>query len=418
MRALIIYRTLRLVNFKFSSKTMPKRSRYEASVPQIIVNNTNNINNYFAAAPAPVPEDATATEQPERLFATNADRIKRVSVKKNGKWCPVYAWYSASDGTLKGGCHSACTNQFVDLDNFAPADGSSNTQGDRTKWDAAYLAYKAAHAASDRDECVAQRAVLEKLRGDRCFKCRHDPGYLRPKAKDCKEWYDAKRKAMAVKNDGCAHPDCPERGPDVWCILAAEHGTNPKKKDVHGDPVCLGEYEKWPALGGVQAMMEEDEQIEKWTCLCCARLDPSSSSANRCGDPEGMPDGKRSGTKAEVAQYERKRQAVRRYPKQKYVDECKWDDDNGECAECKRPVVEGEEVMFDWNHRDEATKCKGGLFGERGGVAGLVHNCSNAATLAKVKHLLDAEMKPKCDLLCTNCHHLHTHKYPRSATVF
>lgn len=74
--------------------------------------------------------------------------------------------------------------------------------------------------------------------------------------------------------------------------------------------------------------------------------------------------------------------------------------------------------MFDWNHRDEATKCKGGLFGEKGGVAGLVANCSNAATRAKVKHLLDAEMKPKCDLLCTNCHHRHTWKYPRSATVF
>ena len=403
---------------------MPKRSRSEApSAPQIVVN-INNLNNYFAAAPAPapVPEDTTATEQPERLFATNADRLKRVSVRKNGKWCAVYAWYSASDGTLKGGCHATCKKHLVDFDNFAPADGPPNTQGDRTKWDAAYLAYKAAHAAGDRDECVAQRAVLEKLRGDRCFKCRPDPGYLSPKQKDCKEWYDAKRKAAAAKKDGCANQDCPERGPergpDVWCILAAEHGTNPKKKDVHGDPVSLSDYKTWPALGGVPAMIEEDKQIEKWTCLCCARLDPSSNSANRCGDPEDMPNGKPSGTKAEVAQYHRKHHAVRVYPKQKYVDECKWDNGNGECAHCARPVVEGEEVIFDWNHRDEATKVKGGLFGKHGGVAGLVNNHTNAATLAKVKHLLDVEMKPKCDLLCTNCHHRHTHKYPKSTTVF
>jgi hypothetical protein len=393
---------------------MPKRSRSEApSAPQIIVKNVT-INNYFAAAPAPAP----APEQPKGLFATNADRLKRVSVKTNGKSCAVYVWYSARDGSLKGGCYHPCSKQFVDLGNFAPADGSSHTQGDRTKFDAAYLAYKTAHAAGDHDECVAQRAILEKLRTYRCFGCRNDPGYLSPKEKDCKEWYDATRKAAAARNDGCANQDCPERGTHVWCILSAEHGTNPKKKDVHGDPVALSDYARWSSLGGVPAMEEEAKQIDKWTCKCCARLDPSSNSANRCGDPKDMPYGKPSGTEVEVAQYKRKRKAVRVYPKQQYVDACKWDDGKGECAECKRPVVKGEEVIFDWNHRDEATKCKGGLFGKVGGVCGLVGNHSNAATLAKIQHLLDAEMKPKCDLVCTNCHHRHTWKYMESATVF
>ena len=46
-----------------------------------------------------------------------------------------------------------------------------------------------------------------------------------------------------------------------------------------------------------------------------------------------------------------------------------------------------------------------------------MNNNSNAGTLAKVKHLLDAEMK-KCNLLCSNCHHRHTNKYPPSTTVF
>ena len=412
---------------------MPKRSRPEASAsapkkapkkarPQIVVNitNLNNLNNYFAAAPAPAPEDATATEQPtERLFTTNADRLKRVSVKKGGKKggkpCAVYVWYSARDGSLKGGCHNTCSKQFVDFDNFAPADGSSHTQGNRTKFDAAYAAYKAAHAAGDHDECVAQRTVLEKLRTTICFECRPDPGHLSPNQKACKEWYDAERKAAAAQNDGCAHQDCPERGPDVWCILTAEHGTNPKKKDAKGRPVSLSSYVWWSCDGGVPAMEEEAKQIEKWTCKCCARLDPSSSQANRCGDPKDMPDGKWDGTEAEAAQYERKRRTVRRYPKQKYVDRCKLR--VGKCASCARRVVKGQEVIFDWNHLDEATKCKGGLFGKVGGVSGLVQNISNAATLAKVKHLLDAEMK-KCDLVCTNCHHRHTWKYPKSTTVF
>ena len=84
------------------------------------------------------------------------------------------------DGTIKAGCYHMCNKQFVDLSNFAPMDGSSHTQGDRTKFDAAYVAYQVGHAAGDRDECVAQRGVLESLRVDRCFECRPDKGYLTP----------------------------------------------------------------------------------------------------------------------------------------------------------------------------------------------------------------------------------------------
>lgn len=57
--------------------------------------------------------------------------------------------------------------------------------------------------------------------------------------------------------------------------------------------------------------------------------------------------------------------------------------------------------MFDWDHRDESTKCKGGFFGKHGGVAGLVHNHANAATLDKVRDLARR-----------------TFKYAPSATVF
>jgi hypothetical protein len=89
----------------------------------------------------------------------------------------------------------------------------------------------------------------------------------------------------------------------------------------------------------------------------------------------------------------------------------------GACVHCSRPVIAGQEVAFDWNHLDEASKCKGGLFGKRGGVAGLANNDANAATLDKVKDLLDAEMA-KCELLCKNCHFRHTHGYERSATVY
>ena len=420
---------------------MPKRERSAAPKPPQVVNKYY-ITNYFAAAPAPTP--APAEEGPKRLFATNSDRLKRVSVVKGGKPCAVYVWYSTRNGTLMGGCHNTCTKQYVDFANFAPADGSSNTQAYRTKFDAAYAAYKAAHAAGNRDACVAQRAILERLRTDKCFGCRNDPGYLTPKEEACKAWYDGMRKEMCAigdgTNPGCAHTDCPERGVHVWCILTAEHGTNPKKRDAKGKPLALSDYTRWQS---VPAMIEEAKQIEKWTCHCCAALDPSSAQANRCADPATMEKGKSKGNKEEVQAYVARHNAVRKYPKHQHVDAAKRR--VGCCAACARPVVAGKEVQFEWDYRDESSKEKGGLFGKRGGVAGLVHNHTNAAALefdtesafepieplydaarlgknvgnptGHVRELLDAEMA-KCDLLCRNCHMRRTHKYAPSATVF
>ena len=333
-----------------------------------------------------------------------------------GKSCSVVVWYSAADGTIKAGCHNTCSkNSWVDLSNFAPMDGSSKTQANRTKFDAAYAKYKEAHAAGDRDECVAQRCVLESLRANKCSECPNDKGYVSPAQSACKAWYDAMRKKMANEHGGCQNQDCPERGEHVWRVLTADHGTNPKKRDKHNELVGLGEYTKWTALGGVPAMEEEAKQIEQWICKCCHAVEPTSNQGKRYKDPEDMPRGKRRGTDDEVKKYNDRHRAVRVYPKQKHVDAAKRR--IGKCAACGRPVEEGKEVMHEFNHLDEATKSKGDLFGEHGGVAGLVHNCSNDAALKKVKRLLDDEIS-KCNLLCCNCHHRHTHKYEPSATQF
>lgn len=89
----------------------------------------------------------------------------------------------------------------------------------------------------------------------------------------------------------------------------------------------------------------------------------------------------------------------------------------GCCAACKRPVLPGTEPGFDFDHTAESTKSKGGLFGECGGVSGLVNNIVKAATLALVRVLLDAEMA-LCQLLCKNCHARKTHGYEASTTEF
>jgi hypothetical protein len=121
-----------------------------------------------------------------------------------------------------------------------------------------------------------------------------------------------------------------------------------------------------------------------------------------------MPDGKSTGTKEEVSQYKAKHHAIIVYPKQQYVDAKKREIGRCQYPDCGRRVVAGNEQSFHFDHRVESTKCKASkgdlLFGERGGVGGLVGNHSKAAALDKVEHLLDAEMEPKCDLLCVNCH--------------
>ena len=397
---------------------MAKRARAaDTPRPQVRVANAHTLNNYFSSAPAApaIPEAARTS-----LFESNAERGKKVTVTKNGKPCSVYVVYSHADGTLKGGCHGMCHRQFNDYMWFAPASGSANTAAMHTKFLSAYDAYKTAHALKDREACLVHRDILEELRTGRCSECRPDPGYLSPAQRECKEWYDAKRQEMCAIGDGttpgCSNTNCPERGPDVWCIITANHGTNPKAKHKKtGKPLDLSHYTAWQAQGGVPAMEAEEEQIEDWPCRVCHSLDPTSSSGNRYPDPETMPKGKRRGTDLETKQYAARRHAVIVHPKHQYVDAAKRQ--IGCCAACKRRVDPGTEPGFDFDHLDESKKSKGGLFGENGGVAGLVGNCANAAVLALVRVFLDAEMA-LCQLLCANCHARKTCGYEASTTEF
>ena len=349
-------------------------------------------------------------------FRHDPERVKTVTVTIKGKPCSIYIVYVDTDGTLKGGCHHMCRHQFHDYAWFAPAAGSAKTAAKHTQFLSAYDAYKTAHALGDHEACLAHRAILEALRTNTCSGCRPDPGYLSPAVRKCKEWWNAKRQQMCARNDGCAHPDCPERGPDVWPVLEADHGTNPKAKHkTTGKPLGLSDYKQWSAHGGVPAMEIEAEQIEKWICRVCHRLEPTGNAGKRCADPTTMPAGKARGTALEIRQYFARHHAVIKYPKHQHVDAAKRC--IGACAACKRPVVPGTEPGFDFDHLDESTKARGGLFGKHGGVSGLVDNHYKAAALDAVRELLDAEMA-KCQLLCANCHARKTRAYEASTTEF
>jgi hypothetical protein len=305
----------------------------------------------------------------------------------------------------------------MDLAKFAPQASNKNFRK-RPDYFNAIDAYRAAYEAGDYEAAKEQRAIVEKGRINNCPSCVNKIGYMSPKAKACKECYDTLRKDNAIEQDGCLYPDCPERGPEAWRVLEGDHihGGNdpdPKLRKVH----ALSDYAWWSCHGGVEAMRQEVAKGIEWKCRFCHFKDPLGNQARKCPDPETMPEGKWNGTPDEVTQYDARRHATATYPKQQFVDAHKREVRRA-CLRCARPVLEGEEHCFIFDHRDETTKMKGKgtLAGEAGGVCGLVANHAKAATLEKIQSLLEREMD-LCDLLCANCDHRKTWNYPERADV-
>ena len=398
------------------SSPCAKRRRVDA--PGVVNNTyiTNNIYNYFppAAGPAAIAEDT----RPPHLFPE--DERKHPAYVPWGRRTRVYyVSHATRDGQLKAGC-TCCTSNYKDMVQFAPMESNNNGRKRRQFFDA-LEAYSVAWEARDLEAARAARAKAEELRNAYCPSCQESASKLSPAEQACKDEYVRMRKAACAKNDGCANPECAERGEQAWCVLQGDHlHTANDEDEALRKQKALGDYKWWSGNGGVAAMRAEEAKGMQWICGFCHQLEPTGSQANRYQDPwaeheDGtpvMPDGKRSGTKEETKPYDAKRKAKIVYPKQQYVDARKRA--VGCCQRCKRSDVEGKEWAFHWDHRVPATKLKGKdtLAGMQGGVAGLVSNSTKAADLEApgFKEVLDKEMD-KCDLLCHNCHHRKTWGY-------
>ena len=406
-----------------SSQRPPKR------VKIVPVNVNLTLHAHFPPQPGPTTVPEGGVQNPEQLFPIR-DICIRAPDKNPSHTRETYTLaQSMRSGVLRGEC-AHCTTASRPIADFAPA-ASIHTHRDRADFLQAVVDYTDAYAARDVEAAREARERVANLRRTKCPPCAEKAAKLSPAEQACKDDWAQMRQAACERHDGCMKPGCPMKGVDNrdWRVLQADHldpkGLNdPANKKVH----IVSHYKWWSGNGGVPAMRLEAAKCQ-WICGFCHHLEPTSDSARRCGDPAGMPAGKRSGTEEEAAQYYAKRKATIVYPKQQHVDAEKLR--IGCCAKCDRTVAKETCVAFQFDHIDETTKIKGKdtLAGKTGGVAGLVNNNAKRAALdvvydaqgkiryddhgvicvrdSEFKDVLDAEMA-KCQLLCANCHKLKT----------
>jgi hypothetical protein len=368
------------------------QNRKSPVVKKVVKNITYNLHFHFAPKQGPAPAPDAPPEAPPHLFPQGEREIRA----PHGK--AFYGTYrrviSTQSGGLFGDC-GCCSKRYKEITEFAP-DACNLNFRKRPAFFEALEAYKTAYAARDLEGAREARDQLDALRPTNCPSCRKTDNKLTGPRKACRDCWVELRQEACARHGGCMNPDCREKGTNAWQVLEADH-LEPEQK-IH----MLSDYPWWSCNGGPAAMRAEAAKCQ-WLCRFCHRLEKTGTQANRCGDPDLLPDGKYNGTEEEVRQYKAKHSAKIRYPKQQHVDAEKLH--RGCCLACERKVTPATVVAFDFDHRDPESKLvgKGTLAGETGGVGGLVGNHVKAAALDQIKDLLDAEMA-KCDLLCANCH--------------
>jgi hypothetical protein len=357
----------------------------------------NNMHNYFTPKQGPTPAPDAPPEAPPHLFPQKEWEI-RVPHHNGGTYRRVI---STRSGGLHGDC-GCCSKRYKDITEFAP-DACNKNFRKRPAFFEALEAYKTAYEARDLDGAREARDQLDALRSILCPSCRNTHSKGSKATRECKDYWVELRQEACERHGGCMNPDCREKGPSAWQVLEADH-LEPEDK-IH----ALSDYAWWSCNGGPAKMRAESAKCQ-WLCRFCHRLEKTGKQANRCGDPDLLPDGKPIGTEEEVRQYKAKRHSKIVYPKQKYVDAEKLR--RGCCMTCEREVTPATVVAFDFDHRVPETKLigEGTLAGKSGGVGGLVGNHVKAAALDQIKDLLDEEMA-KCHLLCANCHKRKTWGY-------
>jgi hypothetical protein len=333
-------------------------------------------------------------------------------IKRNKTTRVVTLVQVMTSGTVVGDCARCVTKRGRPIAIFRPPECNKN--GRRApRFDAAVARLEEAVREEDAEKGKIAVEKVAKTRNNNCVDCQRSTGKLTPAEQACKDFWVTTRREACARQDGCANESCPARGPDAELVLQWDHDHGARDEDVERRKTHnLSDYVWWAGNGGVKAMRKELAKGGRFICACCHKLDESSDTSRRIADPalvETLPDGKSSGTKEEVAQYNRKWRARITAPKYAYVDAKKRK--RGKCFYCERKVNQGEEVCFEHDHRDPTTKWFSTRKGCGGGVAGLCSSTNDEENPYKspgVFKRIDAE-EDLCRLTCCNCHTLRTH---------
>jgi len=178
----------------------------------------------------------------------------------------------------------------------------------------------------------------------------------------CREWWQNWKKTHPCEHEGgCDYPE-------DWRLIQADHiEPKAKKRKRTGESGhMLSQYVWWAWNGGVEAM---EEEAKKCQALCIYHHRIKTKDERRDVTQKSMVE------------------------KQARINEKKRE--RGECLKCGMKCVEGNEFLFDLDHRDPEEKTIG------------------VSSLVKKKwdyfnKQLPLEMA-KCDLLCGGCHLIKTY---------
>ena len=302
-------------------------------------------------------------------------------------------------------CVHGAHNHRAPIDDFLPSGFYAKK---RKEMEELLNAFK---AGGEKKEMEKIKEKILSLSTGRCISCRNrakksqqNPSTVYGSCRE--EWFRIK-----AELGPCV--DCGYAGP----AIEADHVEKSTKVRQ------LSDYPWWAWNGGVDAMREEAKKVVA-RCRCCHTIQPTSHTGNVV-DPSTIPDVRCS---VDTKAYKKKKKASINFPKYQFVNAEKVS--RGECQMCKKKVdasspfhsnkFSASPVCFDFNHIDETKKWKNPYKGSTGGVSGICANLS--IRLEKTialregpdgftgEDLLTNEMR-LCNLLCRNCHHVHTHKY-------
>ena len=271
---------------------------------------------------------------------------------------------------------NTCTRRNISASEFAPNPHNNNLK-DFAKYRKHYYIAVDPESSGKREEAIG---IMKKSITKQCFKCLAHRNRLRMEgtSKEAQFYQMVVKIRNDLKTKKCV--ECQRSGKEV--PLECDHFTDTKTADVPDAKAWLKASLK---LGKTpQDMYNEYDNHTRPLCKCCHLM-----RNNHAGAVAAALDGEE----------DRRPRA-----KEKTAIERLWKRKRRECFYCKRPVREGQEVMFHWMHKDPLQK-------EFNIGSSKAQKCTPVNTW---EARAEKEVA-KCELGCANCHEMYETRPEREA---